>query len=679
MQHFITKKFIIMATPTPIVTQEQPKKLATSNLFRFINYADPKLKLPTQNVAYAFLENLNPTESIFLSAIDGLETQEEINAAVATVLETFTPITSITDIIAINQLLYVFGEFTAKYSFDTTTENVWAKIAGATNLSEAEKNTLWDNLYYQAIKTGSTLAADAVVQLLRADAFLTEFTLQNGPASPPERSEDAEYLNKTILQRISTANIVVPIELVNREYVAPQQPKGDLDITSKQLLLRKNTADKTLFEVNELQRVIDEFINAEIKYNQENTDDFLTQYKNYVETINEHEPSEDENQNPEPFPIFEFTPQNPFREEFLNENLSDEAKIYFQNLKHRVHSNWQDIVVATQNKINSEYNKIRKNSVNTDLKILLGDIEIPITNHPQNNTFVATAELKTGTENLYQVFITQYFDNPETAITRISITARDAEENEFESSATTPLFQADHYVTFLLFPEGVELNENGYDLEGEYEIENTAFSSSFVLPAFKYSKPFYGDAQFAQTIMALAADADLEPGNDDVKLYGVKRIGVMEYKRVEQRVCCYVAGEVSHIENIMAREYKEKETRNLNRFETIQEDTTERESEKMTDTTTTERHEINTEISQVIQEEQSRQIGINAGVSGFYHSGDVWGVDVFANTNMNFTNSSAKTGSVSTSEALAKEYVERATQRLVEKISSKRIKNVARV
>ena len=47
------------------------------------------------------------------------------------------------------------------------------------------------------------------------------------------------------------------------------------------------------------------------------------------------------------------------------------------------------------------------------------------------------------------------------------------------------------------------------------------------------------------------------------KLFGIHNLGIQEYRRVEQTLCCYVPGEVSHIENVMAREFKEKSTRNL--------------------------------------------------------------------------------------------------------------------
>ena len=48
-----------------------------------------------------------------------------------------------------------------------------------------------------------------------------------------------------------------------------------------------------------------------------------------------------------------------------------------------------------------------------------------------------------------------------------------------------------------------------------------------------------------------------------VQVQGVVNLGIADFRRVEPEVCCYVPGEVSHIENVMAREYKERSARTL--------------------------------------------------------------------------------------------------------------------
>lgn len=652
------------------------KQLAVNNLFRFINYADPKAVLPPLNANYGILQNASAGDSVFLTAVDGLETQEEIDTAIAGVMETFTPITTVQAVTAVNSGLYAFGGFTARYSSSVSHAAVQARVtsSGATSLAAAEKNTLWDNLYYQAIKSGPSLVADAIVQLLRADAFYSEFQSQTGAAGSWEEWDDEELAdNQDKLQRTSTATVVIPIVLVNRKDADPLPDKNDLDVDSKEALARKNNADKARYEINKMQRALGEILLADTKYNQETAAEYKDNYDEFIEKLRAGvAPAPGERTN------YNFTAQDPLRTEFIDANLSDGAKIYFNLARHSTHKNLRDIAQELESRLRSEHGKLKSNADIPDTKIHVNGSIVTISKQPKNNTFVVTSHPKAGSNTLYQFFFTQYFESAETMVTGIEVTATNAASVEFNAKTSTPFYRTDKHVTYLLFEEGLEKEAEGYDLEISYKVETARLSKDVMLPAYKFEYPLYGNAAFgAATEPELTPETDLEPGNSDVRLYGVKRIGVMEYKRVEQRVCCYVAGEVSHIENIMAREYKEKASRTLTRSETTQEDIVERESEKTTDTTSTERHEMSTEISQVIQEEQSRQIGVNAGVNASYNSSP-WSVSVNASTNMNFTNSSARTGSISTSEAFAKEIVERATQRLVEKVSSKRISRMLR-
>lgn len=69
-------------------------------------------------------------------------------------------------------------------------------------------------------------------------------------------------------------------------------------------------------------------------------------------------------------------------------------------------------------------------------------------------------------------------------------------------------------------------------------------------------------------------------------------MGIADYKKVEQTVQGYIEGDVAHIENIMAREYKEKATRKLRRSENTTSISSESEKEQLSDTTSTDRFEM---------------------------------------------------------------------------------------
>ena len=103
-------------------------------------------------------------------------------------------------------------------------------------------------------------------------------------------------------------------------------------------------------------------------------------------------------------------------------------------------------------------------------------------------------------------------------------------------------------------------------------------------------------------------------GNKD-DLYGVYNLGIQDFRRVEQTLCCYVPGEVSHIENVMAREYKEKSTRNTLRTEETTELSSESTIENTNDTTSAERNEVSSEIAKILQQDKSFDVSGSVTVS----------------------------------------------------------------
>lgn len=100
------------------------------------------------------------------------------------------------------------------------------------------------------------------------------------------------------------------------------------------------------------------------------------------------------------------------------------------------------------------------------------------------------------------------------------------------------------------------------------------------------------------------------------KGFGVKLLGIADYKRVEQTVHCYVEGEVSSIENIMARAYREKSSRLFRRTEDTRTQIAEEEREQLTDTITTDRFEMQTEVNKILQESKSLSAFVNSSYSG---------------------------------------------------------------
>lgn len=155
------------------------------------------------------------------------------------------------------------------------------------------------------------------------------------------------------------------------------------------------------------------------------------------------------------------------------------------------------------------------------------------------------------------------------------------------------------------------------------------------------------------------------------ELYGVHNLGFADFRKIEQEVCCYVPGEVSHIENIMAREYKERSTRNLVRTEDTYEKTTEAEIENLSDVSTTTRNELSSEIASILDQERTSNYGGSFGVSGEY-----MGVTISADAHADFSNSNSSSYSNTEAKNYAEEVTNRAVEKIIQKTTEKRASKI---
>lgn len=223
-----------------------------------------------------------------------------------------------------------------------------------------------------------------------------------------------------------------------------------------------------------------------------------------------------------------------------------------------------------------------------------------------------------------------------------------------------------------IFPQGITPTPGSYKLWGKIELSDGKIIA-FNVDNFTYSTT-YRTAFKTTTKLVTEVDNGNEDSNQTTieQTYGVTNLGIADFRRVEQEVCCYVAGEVSHIENIMAREYKERETRSLLRKEDLTESTTESERESLTDSTTTERNELQSEIATILNEDQSQAYGASAGVSGGVGDSFKFNADAYFDA----SSSSSQSNSNTQAQNYAKEITERAMERIVQKTKTKRTKRI---
>ncbi|WP_117590797.1 hypothetical protein [Chryseobacterium sp. Leaf405] len=151
--------------------------------------------------------------------------------------------------------------------------------------------------------------------------------------------------------------------------------------------------------------------------------------------------------------------------------------------------------------------------------------------------------------------------------------------------------------------------------------------------------------------------------------FGFKNIGIADYLKVEQNTHAYVEGEVAHIENVMAREYREKSTRRLRRSENTTTSSSDTEREQLTDTTTANRYEMQNEISKMVQESSD----MNAYANSSY-TNSKFGITL--NAGAAYANHKSKEESTRQAVTQSQDITARAMDRIVTKVHEERIEKI---
>jgi len=643
-----------------MATSQTPSLPTTTPLFRFLRISNPKIVSSSQT-RHRFIANMAESSSVFLDAIDGLETQEAIDSAVSAVLDDFTPLKDTKAVKNISTAVFEFGEWLSDSDTDYSLTAAIAKSNGITVLTGPQLNTAWDNLYYQALTTKSEYTRDAILKLIRGNHFLGELALLDKD-DPSE--EDIEKF-----ERLSQASVLIDGKLVAREAAPALQNDQKMDAYQKKALLKLQGADIARFNISRYEKALEEVKDAKRLFEAQIRDEVDAAIQAHTEEVRELidgapvDPDTGETIYPK-LPAFSFESTAVFDETFLEGKISQEAVQKYTDVRRGTRTKNVDVIESLETSIIEEY-KTLGNSVarNRVVKAYEG-LALAINERPANNSFALGSVKLYDDQELYSLVFTQYFDTPDTKIKELNVNISSG-ASVYPYSTKKVLSESDTHVSYLLFPQGLALNTEttNFNFNATYKLQNATATSA--MTGTDIRTPF--------TDTKIPADMDGLPGNDKVSVYGVTKVGIGEFKRVEQELCCYVPGDVSHIENIMAREYKEKSTRNLTRTEDTTEETTEREVEDLTDTTSTDRYEMQTEISRVMQEDQSLQVGASTGVQGTYPGGSY-----NVNANMNYTSSSSSTNSFNEAETYAKEVTERAMQRIVEKVSSKRTSRMLR-
>lgn len=160
------------------------------------------------------------------------------------------------------------------------------------------------------------------------------------------------------------------------------------------------------------------------------------------------------------------------------------------------------------------------------------------------------------------------------------------------------------------------------------------------------------------------ADSPGEPPTASSGPAQLRAVGVADLLVVKQQIKRYEAGEIAHIENVLAKEAKVRTHRQLNRTEEVISSLKEQEHEKEAELQTTERFELNRETSATQKSDQ--KIGFGLSLSGKY------GPTVEFNSKLDVSNQTTEENALKNSVKYAKDVVERSKERIVERVREER-------
>jgi len=660
-----------------------------NTLFRFTSLRSPELvEKNDQELRFVFHPyfSVAPTEvtSVFFNAVANKPSDQSNWQAMKIAAQTFTPYESVSEIRDLNpDHYYDDAIFLAKNKMTLDATDFYSRVSGHTPVSDENLVNVWDNLFYQVITQRDFYIKDAVLEVLVLQNLLRMIAGKS--------EEEAVSLIPTLIKaRVVLPNVIFDQE-INANIAAKSTPsdeeqetvlasrflqtansvflaKENVEIFSKSL--EKITAVEALHEKDKMlkykeakkshranvKKVVD-------KYNQ----DYLIAKRALCATPKPEYDRDDFCNQP-----FIDAPVLP---EFEFQYTTDHEKTYFDNYvpadtKNLLKALNSDAAVNTfkeakdlLNRSVADQNKIIFGNTQFSRQVVsIGDVSFPLVeNRGPNMTFnLCSIKIDNGKYNPYITIPT-----PDSSYSVVSfsylLTYIDSTP-PLSGTSFTPSIGYNTITLARMFGNAnaipMSANANIKSLSGTITFAN-GMVRTFKVDGFKVG---------VDCVLGKLVDKDKAPavdpkGNFIPKGFGFRQLGIADYRKVVSEVCCYDAGEVAHIENIMASEFKEKTTEKNYIRETTEFESEETETESFSDIVSTQRFEMQTEIAKIMQQQQQAEGHVNVQAS--YPSSSL-------DTGASFASNSSKEQSDRQALTQAQELTQRATERIVSRIKKEK-------
>ncbi|WP_205528271.1 hypothetical protein [Flavobacterium psychrotrophum] len=688
------------------------KNEIASTLFRFVNVRNPEpRRIATMPVNFVLAPAALQTSLYYNFVNTRAEGITKAQALREASLQFKDALKSQNDAIALAQPLHELGDWILKNRSTATNAELEQQVAKiAKPIDTANEAKLWNNLFYQITTKDSFYIKEAVMQMLLANHVVR--SLKKGDA---DFNSELTYANIALPSQLFTEDLLNDSDSEDTEAVITEAPKG---LQKRQALITKANHKSKQGEVllKELQKLERSYktsyqkaYDANLKLHGNSVKATLDKYYKDVEDARKNfcqvreagtvfNP-EDPCQQPDaiPYPTlpdldFSFEPEitptsiksslTPESYTALTEALGYNYAAAASGQKTGVtkemlieeHGSY-DSLCKTVKKFIADNNKtIGENTIVGQTQVSIAGVRIPVSEDgmslPGDQNHYAVCGVQSGLTFLYDI----YTWLPEGQnIIKVGV-SQTLDGKTTKSVINKPVVAAtgtgQQLAGVYAFTFADENLQNGPVIDFDLYLSSGEVKSiKDIEAALQFTQKGYFQqpsvARTASTSSTTAVKHFVPSG------FGLRQLGIADYLKVEQSVHCYIEGEVSHIENVMAREYKEKASRRLLRTEDTTTTSSETEKEKLTDTTSTDRFEMHSEIAQVIQQSKEASGYANAGVTG-----EAFGGSFHADAGLSFANSTSSENSTNLAVTKAKEITQRAMDRVVSKVKEERIRKV---
>lgn len=621
-------------------------------LFQFRTLRTPGL-LADEAKQRFFVTHPDEASGLFFERLTDMLPSEDRQEVMANAAETYGNLKSVTEIKDLAPDLFDFGSYLLQQRTKLQYSEVAAYVADLTALGYSTKVTLWDNLFYQTITSESGPVREAILQLLLANHVVSEFS--NIGATDKE------------IRKLAKSRIVLPHAMFGALEPFRQATVSTNTVSGKHLVSEHLATAEFNLQVQLLQAALEEVKTYKAQYHRTQTAEEATEIETYNKDLTalirsaEKDPTIDLSE----IPAFEYVKPKEVVQATMEDDLSEVSYKLINSLGLFKCKTFNDLEKELGGAIKKQQDAAFKRTGFFTEKLAVDGTVLPrgCSEARANEPFSFVIKPVRQAERKYSILVIA-----DVGSSCLKLESLELNFGDPVSATLTTFLQAnkDGVITINATP-GSFLDLAGSTSKVSAEL---TFSNGLVLelPATELNLSVALFGTFTPTSSDSTRAGLFVPSG-----FGLTRLGVSDYRKVEQTLCCYVPGEVSHIENIMAREYKERSTRRLRRSEDSTTSTSSREREHQTDTTTTSRYELQKEISQVLSESQDRSTDVNASAN-YSTGGDFVGsLDTSFDTSSNFANSSSQENTNSESVTFAKEITEKALDRLVTKVSEERV------